>query len=165
MRLATQAQFDPAWASARLIQAEAALRAPPARAHIVRAQPVGTPVALFVLPLELCLPLNRFAELAGYARKRLKTAALLLMLAQRRFERASAPLPGRPFVRAVRFSSVEVDRDSGWCKVPIDRLTAAHGGLGLIRDDKPSALDLHAHWEPAPPGKGFVLIDLYTGTP
>lgn len=160
---APKARLDVAWVAARINQAQATLRAPPVHAHIERSLAVGAPVALFVLPLELCLPLNRFAELAGYARKRIKDAALLLMLAQRRFERARAPLPGRPFLRAVRFSSVEVDRDSGWCKVPVDRLTAANGGLGLIRDDKPSALRLEAWWEPAPRGQGFVLLDLYTG--
>ena len=157
-------RLDAAWVADKRNRASAILAAPPAKAHIVRTEPVGFLVARFVLPLELCVPLNRFAELQGYARKRIKGTAALLMLMQRGFERAPQPLSGRPMVRAVRFSSVEVDRDSGWCKVPVDRLTAAHGGLGLIEDDKPSKLDLACWWEPALPKAGFVLIELYTGT-
>lgn len=164
LRAATpKARLDAAWVADRRNRASVILAAPPAKRHIVRTEPVGFLVASFVLPLELCLPLNRFAELQGYARKRVKDAALLLMLSQRSFERARQPLPGRPHVRAVRFSSVEVDRDSGWAKVPVDRLVAAHGGLGLIVDDRPSLLDLACWWEPAPPKAGFVLVELYTG--
>lgn len=160
---APRARLDASWVATRLNRASATLAAAPARSHIVRPSPAGQLVGRFVLPLELCLPLNRFAELQGYARKRIKDAAALLMLNQRRFERAPAPLPGRPMVRAVRFSSVEVDRDSGWCKVPVDRLTGKHGGLNLIEDDKPSRLQLEAWWEPAPPREGFVLVELFTG--
>ena len=155
-------RLDAAWVAEHLNRALATLAAPPAKPHIERSVPVGLLVARFVLPLELCLPLNRFAELKGYARKRIKDAATLLMLSQCR-ERPPSPLPGRPDLRAVRFSSVEVDRDSGWCKVPVDRLTGAHGGLGLIEDDKPSKLNLACWWEPAPPKAGFVLVELYTG--
>jgi hypothetical protein len=88
-------RLDAAWVAERLTRALATLAAPPAKPHIERSSPVGALVARFVLPLELCLPLNRFAELKGYARKRIKDAALLLMLAQLRSERAPAPLPGR----------------------------------------------------------------------
>ena len=155
---------DVAWIAEALNRADVILAAPPAKAHIVRVRPVGQGrlVARFVLPLTLAPTLNAFAELPHYARKKIKTAAAGLMLAQVRFQRGPL-LSGRPFVRAVRFSSVEVDRDSGWCKVAIDRLTGKHGGLGYLEDDKPSKLDLHAWWEPAPPKRGFVLVELWTG--
>lgn len=153
-----------AWIAEALNRADVVLAAPPARSHIVRVPPVGQGrlVARFVLPLRLCPTLNAFAEMPFYARKQLKTEAAALMLAQTRFQRGPL-LRGRPFVRAVRFSSVEADRDSGWCKVAVDRLTGKHGGLGYLEDDKPSKLDLHAWWEPVAPKHGFVLVELWTG--
>jgi hypothetical protein len=161
---APRVRLDAAWFAACRNRARATLESPPAKAHIVRVEPVGTLVASFILPLELCPPLNRFAELPSYARHKLKGQALLVMRSQLR-DRVKDPLPGRPFVRAIRFSSVEVDRDSGWAKVAIDRLTGKHGGLGLIEDDRPSKLNLQAHWEPAPRSHGFVFVELFTGDP
>jgi hypothetical protein len=156
-------RFDAAWIADALNRADAILAAPPSRPHIVRAKPVGQLVQRFVLPLEFCPPLNGFAELPFYRRAKIKSSATTLMLAQRRFRRGPV-LAGRPFVRAVRFSSAEVDRDSGWCKVAVDRLTGKHHGLGLIVDDKPSRLDLQAWWEPVPPKRGFVLVEVWTGS-
>jgi hypothetical protein len=87
-------------------------------------------------------------------------------------------------VRALRLSSTEPDRDSGWPKVPVDRLCIGKRmrpkrvrlevwralaarmppvGLGWLRDDRPSALDLRAWWEPAAPGEGLVYLELWTG--
>jgi hypothetical protein len=73
-------------------------------------------------------------------------------------------LDGRPWARAIRFSSREPDRDNSWSKIPIDRLTPKHGGLGLIADDRPKVFSLHTWWEPAPPGSGFCLLDLFLTT-
>jgi hypothetical protein len=160
---APRVRFDAAWFADCRNRARATLESPPARPHVVRVEPVGVLVASFVLPLELCPTLNAFAELPFYARHKIKGQALLVMRAQLR-DKLLAALPGRPFVRAIRFSSAEVDRDSGWCKVAIDRLTGKHGGLGLIVDDKPRLLNLQAWWEPAPPKRGFCLVDVFTGS-
>jgi hypothetical protein len=87
-------------------------------------------------------------------------------------------------VRALRLSSVEPDRESGWSKVPVDRLCIGKRqrprnlrpdvwralaarmppvGLGWLKDDRPSMLDLRAWWEPAPPRRGLVYLELWTG--
>lgn len=168
--------------------AAAILAAPIAKPHIERPSPsAGSFVGSWVLPLESCPRLNALAEMPNWARKKLKTAALKTMLVQCGLRRAPAPLPGRPVVRAVRFSSVEPDRDSSWTKIGVDRLcvgkrarpksmaslTAAQWkeaqakmgpvGLGYLADDKPSVLDLQAWWEPCAPGHGCVYIELWTG--
>ena len=142
--------------------AASALSRPPAHARIVRADPVGSCVWRCVLPLELCPPLNRFAEMASWKRREIKTKALGTMLAQHGRRRRPSPLPGRPLVRAMRFSSVEVDEHNGWTKVPVDRLTGRHGGLNFLVDDKPACVDLKPWWEPAPPGAGFCLIEVWS---
>lgn len=160
MRLAVQA---PPWrADVALSRALAVLAAPPSKPHIVRPEPRGELVVSFALPLELCPPLNAFAEWPAWRRQKTKQNALAVMLGQVR-RRREEPLPGRPQVLAVRLSSVEPDRDSGWCKVPVDRLTGKRGGLGLIADDRPSAIDLAQWWEPAKKGQGCVVIEVRAG--
>lgn len=164
------------------------LAAPPAKPHIERPAPsAGIFVASWVLPLEVCPRLNALAEMPGFARKKLKTAALKIMLRQCGMRRASAPLSGRPVVRIVRFSSHEPDKGSAWEKIPVDRLcigkrtrpkllkhlTPAEWkaaqlkmgpvDLGYLADDRPSAMDLQAWWEPCPPKQGCVYIELWTG--
>ena len=164
------------------------LAAPVAKLHIERPAPsAGQFVASWVLPLESCPRLNALAEMPNWARKKLKTAALKTMLAQCGGKRQSVPLPGRPVVRAVRFSSVEPDRDSSFTKVPVDRLCVGKRkrpkimehltprqwkeaqakmgpvDLGYLADDKPSMLDLQAWWEPCAPKQGCVYIELWTG--
>lgn len=177
----TLGPFDSAVAIRRAL---AVLAAPPAQPHVVRPEPAGELVATWALPLELCPTLNALAEMPSWARQRLKKDALALMLAESRGRLAPAPLAGRPLVRALRLSSVEPDRDSGWPKVPVDRLCVGkrvrpkdlrpdvwHAlagrmppvGLGWLRDDRPSALDLRAWWEPAAPGEGLVYLELWTG--
>ena len=153
------ARFD---AEAARALASEILSRPPARPHIVRPSPAGELVLRVALPLELCPTLNAFAEWPAWRRTKAKDNALAVMLGQAR-RRWPEPLPGRPQVLAVRFSSVEPDRDSGWCKVPVDRLTGKRGGLCVIRDDRPSAIDLSHWWEPARPGSGCVVVAVYTG--
>lgn len=148
-------------AAASLRRALAALDAPPTREHIERPEPKGELVARFVLPLELCPTLNVLAEWPGWRRKKVKDAALKLMHVQNGLRRLAQPLAGRPRVRCTRFSSVEPDRDSAWTKVPLDRLTGRKGGLGFLRDDRPSACDVVAWWEPAKRGEGCVLVEVY----
>jgi hypothetical protein len=177
----TSSIFDPA--EARLL-ARQVLAEPPARSHILRPDPIGQFVGAWVLPLELCPAFNALAEMPSWARQQVKKNALAVMLAQSGGRCAPAPLPGRPMARALRLSSVEPDRDSGWPKVPVDRLCIGKRqkpkqlradvwralvsrmppvGLGWLRDDRPSALDLRAWWEPAPPGHGLVYLELWTG--
>ncbi len=137
----------------------------PPRAGVVRVTPIGTHVASFVLPLEYCPPLNKIAELAGWRRRQIKQKALAYMLGQNGFKRCAEPLPGRPMVIAIRFSSHEPDMDSAFAKIPIDRLTSKNDGLGFLRDDRPKDVDLRMWWEPAAPGKGACLIEVWTGAP
>jgi hypothetical protein len=177
----TASRFDPAVAHQRAL---ATLAAPPAQPHIVRPEPAGELVGTWALPLELCPTLNALAEMPSWARQQVKKNALAIMLAESQGRLAPTPLPGRPLVRALRLSSVEPDRDSGWPKVPVDRLCIGKRqrpknlradvwlalaarmppvGLGWLRDDRPSALDLRAWWEPAPSGHGLVYLELWTG--
>jgi hypothetical protein len=179
----TPSTFDP---KAAVQRALATLAAPPARPHIVRPAPTGELVGTWALPLDLCPALNALAEMPSWARQRVKKNALALMLGESEGRVAPAPLPGRPVVRALRLSSVEPDRDSSWTKVPVDRLCVGKRarpkrvrldvwralvaqmppvGLGWLRDDRPSALDLRAWWEPARPGEGLVYLELWTGEP
>lgn len=142
--------------------AEEILSQPPAREWIRRVEPAGDLVARFALPLSYCPTLNAFAEMPKWRRRKTKLAVEQMMLIQNGGRPASSPLPGRPQALAIRFSSREPDRDSSWCKFAIDRLTVK-GGLGYLRDDRPSALDLHHWWEPVGQGEGFVLVRVYTG--
>jgi hypothetical protein len=80
---------------------------------------------------------------------------MLLQFGRRRNE----PLPGRPMVRCIRFSSSEPDRYNDGFKFAVDRLVE----LRLIADDRPAACDLHQLWEYAPPKQGFGLIEVFTG--
>lgn len=139
--------------------AERALSQPPPE-HVERAEPRGLRVARFVLPLNLCPLLNEMAEMPGWKRGKIKSQLLLLMRSQLPPVRLPM-LAGRPTVVGIRFSSVESDPDGAFVKFAIDRLTAKHGGLGLIQDDKGSKLKQHTWWEPAPRSAGFVLLDLY----
>lgn len=156
--------FD--WRDA-LVRAEAALSQPPAIARIVRPPTRGTRVARFVLPLSLCKPINQLSRAgtagAGWALGKLKKDALTLMLTQAGGVPWRTPLTGRPQVVCVRFSSVEPDCESGWCKNPVDRLRVGHNGLGLIVDDKPKHIELLVRWEPAPPKNGCVYLEVWSG--
>lgn len=148
--------------------ASAALLVPPARPHIVRAAPVGKAIWQCVLPLEFCPPINVFKDQPVWMRTKNRRRCRQMMLAQHGIHcqevlRRTEPLPGRPMVRAIRFSSVECDAHNGWTKIPIDRLTGKHGGLGFLVDDRPTCVDLHPWWEPAPRGRGFCLIEVWSG--
>lgn len=140
------------------------LSAPPARDHIVRPVSRGEVVARFVLPLELCKPQNRRdGAKPGWVHAKSKGALYAAMRSQ--CARRATPLPGRPQVIAIRFSSVEPDRYADWAKAAIDILCVGrwHGQgnrLGLLRDDRPKDADVHQHWEPARQGEGFVYIEV-----
>lgn len=137
-----------------------ALERPPSE-HVERVEPIGLRVASYVLPLDLCPTLNAFAEMPTWKRHKLKKQVLLLMRAQH--DHRLPMITGKPWARAIRFSSRAPDEENGWSKLPVDRLTGKHGGLGLIEDDRRNRLKLCCWWEPAPPGSGFVLVDVFTG--
>lgn len=148
-----------------LARADAILAAPPALHHIRRPVPRGSRVARFAIPIELCKTTNRTRGAAGWALGRAKSKLATMMGFQCAARRE--PLPGRPQVLCVRFSSSEPDAYSDWAKAAVDVLTMrtprAQRRLGLIRDDKPSAAEVVQWWEPAPPRKGFVVIEVWTG--
>ena len=124
-------------------------------------------MARFVLPLELCKPFNRVGRAgtasAGWLLGKVKSQAFSLMLAQNGGRIQRIPLTGRPQVICVRFSSAEPDHDSGWSKNPVDRLRVGHNGLGYIVDDKPRHIELFTRWEPSPPRRGAVLVEVWSG--
>lgn len=143
------------------------LSKPPAEPWIDRGDPVGERRFEFVLPLHLCKPFNQVGRAgtasAGWALGKMKKTAYQMMWAQNG-GKAKKPLPGRPHVACVRFSSVPTGVDSGWTKNPVDRLRAVQpNGLGIIKDDEPKDIKLMAWWECAPRGAGFVYVAVFTG--
>lgn len=128
----------------------------------------GECVARFVLPLELCKPQNRKrAPTKGAQFAEAKTRQNVFAQMRAQCSPPERPLPGRPQVLCVRFSSEEPDKYSDWAKVPVDCLCQANGRgherLGVIVDDSPKRASIYQWWEKAKPGKGFVLIEVWTG--
>lgn len=134
------------------------LSAPP-RGHTPRVEPDGNLVQRFFLPLSLVQPQNRTHGKTWMLGK-LKSECLAVMRAQL-VTRPTSPLPGRPQVLCVRFSTTEPDRYNDGFKVAVDRLK----DFGLIVDDAPRFIELHQWWEKAPRGKGFGLIEIWSGSP
>lgn len=175
--------FDPV---AAMVFARTALGLPPA-STVTRVWAVGEFAAGWVLPLEDAPTTNRLIELgrAGtWALAALKKRVRKRMLDQSGGRRAQEPLPGRPHVRIVIFSSGRQDYDRSRTKIILDRLQPgsrrrpdgmpehlwerlrAHQppvDLNWIRDDTVEAIDLATWQEPAPPGHGCVLVEIYTG--
>lgn len=135
------------------------LSRPPAPGlFIKRPKPRGELVARFALPLHLCPTTNATRGAPDWKLAKLKRAIGNLMIVQAR--RSRAPLPGRPQVIARRFSERETDPHSDWGKMAIDRLVVGEKKLGYLRDDKGSEAEIHQVWEPAPHGKGAVIIEV-----
>jgi hypothetical protein len=122
-------------------------------------EPVGALVGSFIVPLELCPTTNFTRHGQIWKLAKLKSQCELVMRAQYR-EHRTVPLPGRPMVRCIRFSSVAPDRYCDSFKIAIDRLV----GLKLIKDDKPALCDVHQLWEFAAAKSGFGLIEVFTGS-
>lgn len=143
------------------------LSRPPAKPWIERVPGRGTCVARFVLPLELCQPSNRtrhtIAWLHGKRKRALRHMMAVQHYAQGNGSRGFTPLAGRPLIRAVRFSSVPPDSCANGAKDAIDVLTVKHNGLGYLRDDGQRYCDQRHWWEPAPKGRGAVLVEVWTG--
>jgi hypothetical protein len=155
---AERVSIDGDWFIAQRARASTLLSEPPARPHIVRVAPVGRLVAQFALPLELIQPQNRTRHAQPWKLAKLKSQCKLVMVAQWG-RRRSEPLPGRPMVRCIRFSSVEPDKYNDGFKIAVDRLVE----LKFIADDAPSVCDLHQWWEYAPPKNGFGVVEVWTG--
>jgi len=171
-----------------LAYAEEAFAREPARPWLERVPGVGELVVRFVLPLDRCTPANANRHRPGWAMAKERSTVLALLSGQLTQQldltgwtwcadgRAvrpcrREPLPGRPMMRAIRFSSIEADDTAAWWKVPGDCLLVPRKragrtvpGLGLLRDDRPSALRTARWWEYAPRGKGFALIEIWTGS-
>ena len=153
-----------------LTYADRVLAAPPAHDWIDRHEPQGELVARFVLPLKLMQTANRTRHNRAWEHSEIKKAILATMFAQHRPRRE--PLPGRPHVRCIRFSSVCPDAGNNGFKAAIDRLVLpkpatakrkAQLRLGFLVDDKPKHALITQHWEPAPRSEGFGLIEVWSG--
>ena len=145
--------------------ADTALSAPPPEDWIEREAPRGELVARFVLPLSLCPTTNSTRHAPGWKLGKLKAEAYAIMAAQH--GRRSEPLPGRPHVRCIRFSSRCPDASSNGFKLAVDKLISptkrAPQRLGFIAEDSPRHAKITQHWEPAPRGRGFGLVEVWTG--
>lgn len=147
----------------------------PTAKYIVRPNPKGALIWQCVLPSELCVTVNVGFRAGQWARAKNKKRLLQMMFAQHGMRVRPEPLPGRPHVHCVRFTSKRPDRQTGWAKDVVDNLltpktTRLKGGkarqrvgLGFIEDDSDEHINLSCWWEPAPPKKGFVLLRVYGG--
>lgn len=170
-----------AWATAR-----ATLATPSTHPRVRRREPEGRFVAGWVLPLDMVPGVNSLNGRTGWQKGAARDRVRKEMLRQSSQQRPGAPLSGRPFVRVIRFSSVEPDGDQAFSKLPVDALLVDRPKkpkdmpkemwaqirhtvkpkpkkLGYLVDDKPACIDLFVGWEPAPPGKGCVLVEVWTG--
>lgn len=169
------APFTPAEASEFLAFADEVLSQPPKRAHTERYPGKGRLVLRFALPLQMAQPLNRSRHAPGWKvhqeRKAVLDAMERQLARQAHVLRWPSPLPGRPMLRAIRFTTGRPDVTACWFKVATDVLLVPRvrrgrkvPALNVLRDDRPSALELR-HWtEPAPPKAGGALIEIWTGT-
>jgi hypothetical protein len=164
--------FDAGWRAECLALADAILAAPPASPYTERYAGRGELVLRIVLPLELAQPANRNRHRQPWAMAKERADVLGLVRAQAMVAGLCGyMIPGRPLLRAVRFSSTEPDSTAAWWKVPCDVLLPPRtrrgrtvAGLGLLRDDRPSALEVRAWHEQVKRGEGFALIEIWTGS-
>lgn len=125
--------------------------------------PLGDFVTSFFVPLDVCPTINVYLNMYYKRRAGLKEKALRMMFEQYG-RRRPTPLPGRPVIILVRFSSKEPDHETSWHKIIVDRLIPKHDGLNIIVDDNPNAVDLRGHyWRYAPKKKGFGYVEIWTG--
>jgi hypothetical protein len=141
-----------------LSRSNEALARPPLVPHIERPQIYGQCLMRFALPLSVLQPQNRTRHAQPWKLGKMKAECLALMRSQLP-TRLELPLPGRPQVLCVRFSSVEPDKYNDGFKIAVDCLVK----LGLLVDDAPRFVDLHQWWEPAPPKLGFGVVEVWSG--
>lgn len=153
--------FD--WRDA-IVHAERVLSSPPAVERIRRPERRGNLVQRFVLPLELAPTTNRTRHSKPGQQENMKKQILGLFRLQVGAFYALRPLPGRPQVLCCRFSSVEPDAYSDGPKMAVDLLCVPAGrrkqGLGLLKDDRPKDAEVVQWWEPAPPKRGFLYLEV-----
>jgi hypothetical protein len=166
--------FTPAEAEEFLAFADAVLAQPPKRPHTERYPGKGRLLLRFALPLGMAQPLNRSRKAPTWKahdeRERLLNEMERQLARQARILVWPAPLPGRPMLRAIRFSAGESDVTACWFKVATDVLLVPRmrkgkrvPALNVLRDDRPSMLELR-HWtEPAPPNRGGAMVEIWTG--
>ncbi len=162
----------------------------PCAGRMQRVPGKGTLVQRFVLPLDLCKTTNALLSVMMARPKpgqraftpQAQAAALEKKVFDKMFLQhpriRAEPLPGRPMLRIVRFSSVEFDEAADGMKLPRDllrmpkpprwdakrnRMTKGTKGFGFIVDDAQKYVETHRWWEKAPPGKGFGLLEIWTG--
>jgi hypothetical protein len=149
-----------------LRRADEALERPPTWDWVKRVSPVGDPVKRFALPLDYCPTSN--VRMRGGKGQRFKEAAIKracfsTMLGQNGGRKQTLPLKGRPFVRAIRFTTTATDRESDWLKIPLDRLCCGPTGLCYLEDDSEKHIDVVKWCEQSKRNEGFVVIEIYTG--
>ena len=148
---------------ASLRRARELLSQPPAEDWVSRPEPRGELVQAFALPLEMCPTTNATRHAPAWKLGKLKKALYQTMWAQAGGYRRE-PLPGRPQVLCVRFTSRIVDACSDWAKFPVDilcvRTLRARQRLGFLVDDSPRHIELHQWSEPAPAGQGFCYVQI-----
>lgn len=172
--------------AARLRHSEAQSR-PHSVERIRRFEACGRPISIFVFPLDELKPRDRVRKEKAWQAKSDREKVLRRMRLQFvRSESMVLPLPGRPIVRCIRYSSVEPDSTAGWGKVAVDCLQPSgvrtvtktvkhpHGhdvklsrkvpyeGLGIIRNDRPAECEVVEWWEPAKRGDGFCVVEVWT---
>jgi len=159
-----------------LLRAADAQLALPAHELSERVDGRGECVARFVLRLDQCKdPANQRRHTDKAAAWMLaKSKAEIYEWMSRQHARRAEPLSGRPMVRCIRFSAKSPDRLTQWSKVPVDRLLPPRTrtwkgerkvvpGLNFIQDDSPKFVHVVQFWEPAPVGKGFAVIECWSG--
>lgn len=139
------------------------LSRPPAKPHIVRVQGRGRLVRRFALPLALCPTTNSTRHAPKGQNARIKADITTVFKVQTKGQVRNAPLPGRPQILCIRFSSKEPDAYSDGFKMAIDRLMVGKDRLGYLRDDRPSDCEIVQRWEKASPRKGFCILEIWTG--
>ncbi len=146
-----------------LAMATDVLSRPPAKPHIVRVPGQGRLLRRFALPLELCPTTNSTRHAPVWMLAKTKTDIWTVMITQTQGRTRNAPLPGRPMLRCIRFSSHEPDAYGDGFKMAIDRLMVGEKRLGYLRDDRPSDCHIVQWWEKAPKRKGFAVLEIWTG--
>lgn len=84
-----------------------------------------------------------------------------------------APRTGRPMLRAIRFSSRQPDDTAAWWKTVGDCLLPPRvllsgrrcAGFNVLMADDPRHLETRAWGEYAAPGRGFALVEVWSGVP
>lgn len=132
-------------------------------------EPSPGPLAfLAVVPAEWCPPGNKRDSMHWRKAHQIKSNLRSVMFP--RHAKWDAPLPGRPIVHLIRFTTNQVDPRSNWDKFPVDMLTPYRevpvkgkrprrfGLLGVIADDSGDHIDLRAEWRKSSLGVVYVRV-------